>query len=182
MIFSSQKNKIEFLDYINFKLKLSEQKFIKNYELDKINSFFKKGGWCLKLKFSIFIIMYFFLIAYPVLRFIGEYENAFILISVTCLISFLCLFIFIKGYINNFLANYFLRNEELKEDDFIELKYFFTREFIDDLLEEYCHKKDTSEPLKWNRLINLSKSIKKDTEKDLKLEKIKQKIFPYEGE
>lgn len=179
MIFQSKKHKAEFVDYINFKIEMCDKEFLrKNKLISKVGNLLNWNS--LILNFIVFICMITFsaLSLNVFFTFLIEMRNPFgvgYVISLLAIFGFLLLFLRINRK-DLFIYNSF-KFTKLNDDDFIELKHYFTDSYIDELLVEYCERKNTESPLNWKILMELFEQVKKEIIQDSEIQIIKQKIY-----
>lgn len=179
MIFQSKKHKAEFVDYINFKIEMCDKQFLrKNKLISKIGYLFNWNS--LILNFIVFSCMLtvFGLVLNVFSTVFIEMRNPFglgYIISLLLAFGFLLLFSRISRK-DLFVYNSF-KFTKLNDNDFIELKHYFTDSYIDELLIEYCERKNTESPLNWKGLVELFEQVKKEITQDSEIQTIKQKIY-----
>lgn len=179
MIFQSKKHKAEFVDYINFKLEMCDKNFLKKNKLAGwVGDLFRWNLLALNCIAFLCMITYFGLSLNALLTFLIEMKNPFsISYIISLVISFGLLFVFSKISRKDILVYQLLKFKNLNDNDFIELKHYFTDSYIDELLVEYCERKNTESPLNWKILIELFEHTKKEIIQDSEIQKIKQKVY-----
>lgn len=179
MIFQSKQHKAEFVDYINFKIEMCDKDFLKKNKLIRgIGNLF---SWnLLMLNFIVLLCMFAFfgLVLNAFSTFLIEIKNPFsVVYIISLLLSFGCLLLFSRVSKKDLFVYNSFKFKKLNDNDFIELKHYFTDSYIDELLVEYCERKNTESPLNWKLLIELFENVKKEIIQDSEIKMIKQKVY-----
>lgn len=181
MLIQTDTQKIDFINYMNFRIKQVKEQF---YRDNKIAYFL---GSLIKWDFKIAEKICWFLMA--LLPFIFISSVFLESVSMWYLVPFVGIIFFISSIFSNIndieeKPVILLKYMSLTEQDLAELKYFFNENFMDRVLKEFCEKKGEMSWGRFTLILNLlneeSKENNLKTEKETEIrnfEELKNRVF-----